>query len=402
MKQLKPLWVKGIVKIKVTGHYPERFFDFCARNGITIWSIEKCSQMESFGDIYLSDIHKIRKLRRETRYKVSFVHKRGLPFLLKRLKTQHHMVLTFILASLFFLYLTQSIWFIDIEGVSTEIESDIRASLSQQGIKRGKLKILMDKPYQIQSQLLTEHPDLLWVGINSNGVTYHLEVITKKQPAEREKTERTHLYARKDGVIREMFVAKGRPLVGVNDFVRKGQLLVTGELDQVEGEDAEEEKRELIAIDAEIYATTWYESEVIVPLEAVYQVETGLSKDNYYLKIASFQIPIWGFGSSDYEHEQIESSAQSISISNWELPISFIKKTHKEVEMLKRERSEESTAKVGLDQARKNLERRLDETSSIISEKILHQSIVNGKVKLHVYFTVNETIANTTSRNQGD
>src|SRR5690625_4851464 len=182
--------------------------------------------MESFGDIYLSDIRKIRKIRRKTRYKVTFVQKRGLPFFLKKLKTQYHMVLTFILASLFFLYLTQSIWFIDIEGVSAEIESDLRATLSQQGIKRGKLKLLMDKPYQIQSQLLTEHPDLLWVGINSNGITYHLEVITKKQPAERKKTERTHLYAKKDGVIREMFVAKGRPLVGVNDFVRKGQLLV--------------------------------------------------------------------------------------------------------------------------------------------------------------------------------
>src|SRR5690625_68253 len=146
MKQLKPLWVKGIVKIKVTGHYPERFFDLCARNGITIWSIQKRSQMESFGDIYLSDIRKIRKIRRKTRYKVTFVQKRGLPFFLKKLKTQYHMVLTFILASLFFLYLTQSIWFIDIEGVSAEIESDLRDTLSQQGIKRGKLKLLMDKP----------------------------------------------------------------------------------------------------------------------------------------------------------------------------------------------------------------------------------------------------------------
>ena len=86
MKQLKPIWLKGIVTIKVSGHYPERFFDLFARHGIPVWSIKKQTDLYCTADIYLDDINKIRQLRRQTHYKFSFIRKRGLPFFFKRLK----------------------------------------------------------------------------------------------------------------------------------------------------------------------------------------------------------------------------------------------------------------------------------------------------------------------------
>ena len=70
--------------------------------------------------------------------------------------------------------------------------------------------------------------------------------------------------------------------------------------------------------------------------------------------------------------------------------------------MLNQERSENAAVTVALEQARQNLLRDLDSTSSIINEKILHQTIENGKVNLHVYFTVNENIVNTIETSQGD
>ena len=50
MKQLKPIWLKGIVTIKVSGHYPERFFDLFARHGIPVWSIKKQTDLYRFSE----------------------------------------------------------------------------------------------------------------------------------------------------------------------------------------------------------------------------------------------------------------------------------------------------------------------------------------------------------------
>lgn len=404
MKQLKPIWFKGIVTIKVSGHYPERFFDLFARHGIPVWSIKKQSELNCIADIYLNDINDIRRLRRQTHYKFSFIRKRGLPFFLKRLKNYQQLLMSFIFACLVFLYLTQSILFINIDGVTMESEEQIRASLENYGIKRGKLKFFMDKPDQVQSRLLTDHPEFLWVGINPNGVTYRIEVITKKQAPIKNQNTRTHLYAKKDGVISKMFVAKGRPLVEVNDFVKKGQMLVTGELNHLEQDENESRDRsdQLVEIEAEIYATTWYETKITVPLDSVYEIETGEVKAKYYLYIGSYRVPIWGFGSTKFSREKIEPKTYKLTIADWTLPLSFLSNTHKEVELFNQERSEDETVTIALDQARQNLLRNLDPASSIIKEKILHQTIENGKVNLHVYFTVNENIVNTVETSQGD
>jgi len=401
MKQVKPIWFKGIVTIKVTGHYPERFFDLFARHGIPVWSIAKQSDVDCIADIYLSDLSQIRRLRRQTHYKFKFIRKSGLPFFYQRIKKYRQLVISFMIACFIFLYFTQSILFIDINGVPAERAEQLITSLENYGIKRGKLKYLMDKPDQIQSKILADYPDILWVGIVPDGITYRLEVITKKQAPVREKSQRTHLYAKKDGVISKILVAKGRSLVEVNDFVKKGQMIVTGDLNELEQKDSDQDKQ-LVEIEAEVFATTWYEAKITVPFEGLYQIETGSLKDKYYLTIGSFQLPIWGFGSTDFSDEKVVSDQRQLTIANWTFPLSILINTHKEVEVIHQERSEEEAITLGLEQARQNLLRELDSTSSIIDEKILHQSAENGKVNLHVYFTVNENIVNTIESSQGD
>lgn len=402
MKQIQPIWLKGIVTLRVHGHYPERFFDFCARHQIPVWSIKKQSNLECIGDIYVKDINRIRQLRRKTHYKLSFDKRRGLPFFYKRLKGLKPLLISFFLAFIFFLYLTQCVWFIEIDGVSSEMKESISITLSDYGVKKGKVKFLMDNPSEIQRKLLNDYPDLLWVGIVPDGVTYKLEVITKKQPPEPNKNRRTHIYAKKDGVISEMFVAKGRSLVAVNDFVKKGQLLVTGELNQIEKDDKDESLAETGEAEAEIYATTWYESRVSIPLKGIYQTETGQVNNKYHLQIGSFQIPIWGFHLTDFEFEHIESDYYELSFGKWTVPISLKRDSHKEIIPVEIKRSEEEATGIGLEQARQNLLRNLGRETAIIDEKILQQSTENGKVNLHVYFTVKENIVNTIDMNQGD
>lgn len=395
MKADKPIWLKGIVTLKVVGHYPERFFDLCRRHGISIWSIKKQSDIVCIGDVYLSEIHKIRQLRRKTHYKITFPKRTGFPFFFKKIKRSKSLIISLLIALIFFFYLTQAIWLIEITGTSTKMEANLVETLKNNGVKIGKIKYLIDNPLDIQQKLLNEYPEILWVGVVPEGITYRIEVIEKQQEPKLDKHERNHLYAKKDGVINKLFVSKGRSLVSVNDFVRKGQLLVTGELNHLESDTEEDEKERLSSVEAEIYATTWYESKISIPLEAHYQTETGESINKYKIMIGSYKIPIWGLGSTDFVLEHIETTEKRLEIGSYTLPISLEKNTHKEITETEVLRSKEEAIRVGLDQTRDNLLRQLDSTALIIDEKVLQRTTDNGKINLHIYFTVNENIVNT-------
>lgn len=399
MRPLKPSWLKGTVIVTVKGHYPERFFDLCVRHHIPVWAITKQSDLECSGQIHLSDIHRLRQLRRKTRYKLYFKGKLGMPFLIVQLKKLKIQLFSLVSALLFFLYLSQSVWFINIDGVTAEMEKDMLETLTELGVKRGKLKLLMDGPSEIQQQLLAKYPEILWVGVTTSGTSYRLEVVSKKQMEEDQVKARTHLYAKKDGVITDIFVAKGRPLVEVNDFVKKGQLLVTGEL----VDDPEHEQQsELTAVEARIKASTWYESEISTPLTVKYQTETGESVNKYYLNIGSLAIPIWGFRKHEFDQIRQESKVYTAKLGNWQLPLAFTRLEVKETETIELERSEEEAIKAGINQAKRNLIQQLGTETEIMEEKILHQTIENGKVNIHVYFTVIEDIVNTIESDQGD
>ncbi len=53
-----------------------------------------------------------------------------------------------------------------------------------------------------------------------------------------------HLVANKRAVISDMFIEKGKPLVGVHQYVEKGQLLVSGIISEANETSKDGEKKE--------------------------------------------------------------------------------------------------------------------------------------------------------------
>ncbi|MCZ0704025.1 hypothetical protein J2T56_002261 [Natronobacillus azotifigens] len=404
MKQIQAKWLKGYVRIQVTGYYPELFFDLCVRNGVRVWSIRKINQTTCTGDVFLQDISLIRRLRKKTRYKLSFSKRIGAPFAFRRIGKKKPLLTALICSLILIIYLSNLIWNIEITGVRPEVQKKIQQTLSNEGIYRGRLKFLVDSPDQIQKKLLEEHPELLWVGVQPQGTSYHLEVVEKTQVPQQEVGKASNIIASKDGVIVDMYVEKGRPLVEINDFVRKGQTLVAGKLTAKEDEESEEQKNGSppVAAKAEIYANTWYESNLSVPLETSYEVLTGEESNKYYLGISSLRIPIWGFFQKKYEDHQIETNKHSLQLFQWELPIYWIKEEIYQLEYVEEKRTVEQARQVGLHQAKEELQQMIGRDAKIIDQKILHESLENGKVNLHLYFTVEENIAKIQGILQGD
>ena len=77
-------YVRGYLRIRVSGFSPERFMNLCSNKGILLWKIER------EGDVYYMNIHldgfrALRPIVRKTGTKVAVLERCGLPFFLPKL-----------------------------------------------------------------------------------------------------------------------------------------------------------------------------------------------------------------------------------------------------------------------------------------------------------------------------
>lgn len=395
MKNHWMMFYFGIVTVKVTGKGIERFINQLTKSGILIWNVKKHGTVALTFKMRLPDVNKLRVAARKSECKIEFLHGGGFPFLLKRLWKNSGFIIGVLMFFILIMYLSNTIWGIEIKGASPATEHQIRKELNKMGIKIGKLQLFLDDVESIQRELTNNVQAITWVGVELKGTTFHFQVVEKNEPEKPEYLSPRHLVAKKKAVIVDMFVEKGVPIVKVHDHVLPGQLLVSGTYGK-EGQTVN------VAAKGEILGETWYKSVVELPLKSSFQVFNGNENRKHYLKIGSFRLNIWGFKKPEYSMYEKERHEKKIRFLKWTLPLSIETETIRESEKVTRIYSNEDAIKMAKIAARNDLKNRLPEDAVIKGEKILHQSIENGKVNLVIHFQVIENIAQGQPIIQGD
>lgn len=314
----------------------------------------------------------------------------------KRFWGKKELVAATLLSGLLILLLSNILWKVEITGVPTDIEKKITKELNNSGIHPGAWTFSMDSPSDIQQNLLKHIPELLWVGVEKMGTTIRLEgvekIVVKKEPVSGPRD----LVATKKGIIKKMYVSKGRPLVYVNDYVEPGEVLVSGNLRENENVDEEKEKKQspvLVSAEGEVIARTWYEIHATIPLKTTQEILTGEQETKYYMQLADFRLPVWHFLNPDFEEIQVDNEKKPIYFFKWKLPISIVESVINEKKSKQISHTKKEAIQIGVEQARRQLQMQLPKGAKIISEKILHDSVDHGKVKIALYVTVEENIA---------
>ncbi|ENH97507.1 hypothetical protein J416_05833 [Gracilibacillus halophilus YIM-C55.5] len=395
-------WFKGSCTIQVKGDFPERFFDFCVRKGIQVWNVRRQNQTTCQGTIYVSDLSQIRRLKRETIYKIRLQKGQGFPFLVKATLRQKPLMIGSILAVLFIFILSNIVWKIEIEGLNEDLERKVTKQLESYGVYEGNFQWSLESPGVLQRKLLEDIPELLWVGISKTGVSYHLEGVEKTIVEESENTPASHLVAEKEGVVVDLYVEKGQPLVKQNDTVHVNERLISGILGEEEEMEEKDSDNPPVAAEGEVIAKVWYRSEVAIPLRDSYGVLTGDSENKYYVHASNKLFPIWNFRNPDYHDYQIEVEERSFYFLKWKLPFSFVKQTVYQKEKIEVDRTSKTAKTLALQQSRRKLRQEIGVDGEIIDEKILHEKEENGKVKITLYYTVEEDIVKRQPISQGD
>lgn len=395
MKNRWVTFVTGRVLVKIEGKGVERLINICARKDVSLWSVRKMKTGTVFLYIALQDLHNFRHIVRDFDCNVFFIRGEGIPFLWKRLLKNSGFLIGLFLFLAIITVLSNITWGIQIKGANPETEHNIRKELNKLGIKVGSFHFFNSDLEKLQRELTDRVNNITWIGVELKGTTFHFQVVEKNEPKQKKPSGPQHLVAKKKAVIADMFVEKGKPLVKVNQYVNKGQMLVSGII-------GSEEQEQLVPAKGQVWGKTWYQSEVEYPLKTHFEVFTGNEKRIHGIKIGSVEFPVWGFGKIGFQNKNIEKNHYPVRFLGWKLPVAYVEKTVREKEDFQRELSKEEAVQAGMLLAKNDLRNSIPDDARIDKEILLHEKVENGKVKLTVYFQVIENIAKEKPITQGD
>jgi similar to stage IV sporulation protein len=287
------------------------------------------------------------------------------------------------------------VWGIEVKGAQPATEHKIMQELDKLGVKKGKFQFFLKDVESIQRYLTDTINEITWIGVVLNGTSYHFEVVEKNEPEKIEALSPRSLVAKKKAMVAKIYVEKGQPEVQVNDYVKKGQVLVSGLI-------GKEDNKKSIAAVGEVLGETWYLSEVKVPIKTTLPVLTGEVYNKHYVKIGSMEIPVWGFFQPEYKQSKEFEAERHLFFFKWRLPISYVGKTIHEEQIVERIYDDEEVIEQALEIGKNQLLSKLDEDAVIKGEKVLRQHKENGKVKVDIHYQVIENIVKIEPIIQGD
>ena len=239
--------------------------------------------------------------------------------------------LGFFLAGAIIFYAMQHVWQVRIVNAGP-YEGDIRACLEAQEIIPGIMK--RDVPLDtIESMLTYRYPELFRIRADISGVVLRILVIPGIKTPEIETAGPTgDVVASQDGIVESIITFAGTPAVKAGDFVRKGDVLIRGEEQQLGGSTHPVRAR------GQVSARVYIERNVRISASETETIPTGstFSRTVLYTPLGAFTF----YPSPAYENADVSSTHMPIG-GTW-LPLFAARETYEEVTLSSVPRDEAS------------------------------------------------------------
>lgn len=393
MRHQQGKYIVGYVTVQIKGRQPDQFIQSFVDLHFPIWNIKIISATTYEATIYLHHLDKMEELATTYNYMIESVKDGGILIKLKGVLARKDWILAGLFSVCFLFLIANTAWKVEITGVPTHLEDAIEKKLAQSGLYEGAWTYSLTPLELIQEQLLNEIPDLLYIGIQQKGTSFYVDAIEKKMEKPREVTTQNELIATKDGIVQKMFIKSGVPLVERNDMVKKGDILVTSNLEITEENSDQDKQTKKVPVQGKVFANTWYNIQVSANLEKSQALLTGESITQYQLQFGDMSLPLWGWSKQPYTNQIAEYHTQPLRLWKWTLPITFIQKDLYEYEANKTTLSQDEVAEKAISHIKENLKRKYGQDVEILKYYVLHETVENGKVKMNLYVSILENIA---------
>ena len=213
-------WIRGYLKIRVSGFSPVRFMNLCRNRDILLWDITKDD------DIFYMKIHKknffrLKSITKKTGTKVAILKKYGLPFILPGILKRKIFIFGLALACSFWIWTSGYIWDIEISGNHQITEDVFQEFLINRNVFEGMSKRELDIS-TLEKDIRKEFQKVTWASAKLIGTKLLIEIKENDAPIiqSEEKEEKGYdLVCEHDGKIVSIVVRSGVPMVKPGDIV---------------------------------------------------------------------------------------------------------------------------------------------------------------------------------------
>lgn len=316
--------LRGSVCVRAKSAYPERMLNLCSARGIEFWDVRWIDDTSLSFCVARGDLRALRRAAEGCGAEVSIERTAGTPFFFARLRRRHALFAGGILCAALLLVNSLFIWDFEVTGNETVPTETILHALREHGVHRGTF-IYSFRSQDICNRVLPELKDLCWVAVNVRGCKAYVQVRERVRAPERvNESEPTNVIAAKPGLITKVRALDGEKRVLPGTSVQQGQLLIAGVVD-TGGTEKPSVTTRFLAGKGEVWARTWYDLTVRVPLTYEKKVYTGKEKRSHTLIWGENRLKIGAKGSSicNVDCDKIKNQTQWTLFGLFALPVTW-------------------------------------------------------------------------------
>lgn len=382
-------FLRGYVRFVIIGDKIENFFNDISRSRIRLWNTAKI-QNEFLSFTTVKNYKKLRPFAKKAGIKLRIKKKRGFPFITHKYRKRFGIIVGITISGLFLLIMSQFLWSIEVHGNGRINPTDLIKFMSEMKIKPGVSRRDIDVK-DIERAALLKFSDISWISINICGSRANIEIKERIIPPQQiDEKEPCNIIAGKSGWIKYIEVYDGQKIIGVDNFVYKGQLIVSGIIEDGHLNNTLKHSR------AKIIA----EVEEILTVEQPLTKEINIYKDknkvkhNVSLEILGLNIPL-SLRNTGNDNVFIETNKSVIypKIFNFLIPLSIHKSESREIIKQVTKLSEQQ-AKLEAEKKMENVEKTFDKSNiKIIDKNVVVSKIDGAKYVLQNKYTTQQDIA---------
>ena len=161
------VYLRGSVRVGISGASCDRFFNLCANRGILLWNVA-CVREHYECSLSVKDFRRVRPLARKSKTRIRILEKKGLGFFLFRHRKRKLLPAGILFGAFLMVSLSFFVWDIQIEGNERFTEDVIFEFLKENGVYFGTPGARVDCQ-GLADAMRRQFPDLTWVSVEISG-----------------------------------------------------------------------------------------------------------------------------------------------------------------------------------------------------------------------------------------
>ena len=327
--------------------------------------------------VKLSDYYRIKELF--PYYEIKIVQYTGLIYFMNLLKT-YYLAIIGLIISITIVYLSSFIIVdIDIKTNDKEFLSLVKNALRNENIEPFTIKKSYDQIQKIKKDIKDKYEnDIDWIEITNIGMKYIVNVEKRIKNNIVNKPNYCNVYANKKGMIKRIKTFQGVSLVSMNDYVQKGDLLISGEIKN------DDEVVNHVCADGIVYAEVWYIVNIKVPLEYIEKIKTNNYRNNIVIEYKDNDYSLFKDRLSNY---------QSTKELIWEIMgLKIYKRKDYEIKKINKKLTYEEAINHAKTISYNKVKMTLDEDERIIKQKVLQKHLIDSTINIDIFIIAEEKI----------